>query len=159
MKHEHENTKTESISTSKINSSAPAASPEGQTEHNAGVTIGLPTATSERGGKCVLGDSGQVRQFDTNTPQPMPTPNTHPAVWDLVMADMAERDQIGAQKYGTRLQPHNGRDFLIKRDVDVEVPAEVLAALDDAIATEYLTDSAGRIVGERNVPRFPYQVK
>ena len=53
----------------------------------------------------------------------------------------------------------NGRDFLIKRDVDVEVPAEVLAALDDAIATEYLTDSAGRIVGERNVPRFPYQVK
>lgn len=47
-----------------------------------------------------------------NTPQPQPLPNNHPAVWDLVMADMKERDQIGAQKYGTRLQPHNGRDFL-----------------------------------------------
>ena len=50
---------------------------------------------------------------NTNTPQPQPTPNNHPAVWDLVIADMQERDQIGKQKYGTRLQPHNGRDFLV----------------------------------------------
>ena len=51
-----ENTKTESTSTSKINSSAPAASLEGRTEGDAGVTMGLPAATSERGGNCVEGD-------------------------------------------------------------------------------------------------------
>lgn len=44
--------------------------------------------------------------------QPMPVPNTSPAVWDLVLADMAARDTLGVFRYGTRLQPHNGRDFL-----------------------------------------------
>lgn len=45
--------------------------------------------------------------------QPEPTPNSHPAVWDLVMADMRERDETGLRRYGTRLQPHNGRDALV----------------------------------------------
>lgn len=53
----------------------------------------------------------------------------------------------------------NGRDYLIKRDAEVEVPVDVLGALDDALATEYLTDDGGRITGERHVPRFPYQVR
>lgn len=48
-----------------------------------------------------------------NNPQPLPKHNDKPAVWDLVKADMAERDQMGLAKYGTRLQPHNGRDFLV----------------------------------------------
>lgn len=47
-----------------------------------------------------------------NTPQPTPVPNDHPAVWDLVIADMQARDQLGTEKYKTRLQPHNGRDAL-----------------------------------------------
>ena len=46
------------------------------------------------------------------TKQPRPTPNHRPAVWDLVLADIAERDRAGAAKYGVRLQPHNGRDML-----------------------------------------------
>jgi hypothetical protein len=41
-----------------------------------------------------------------------PIPNCHPAVWDLVLADIGTRDKIGEAKYRTRLQPHNGRDFL-----------------------------------------------
>lgn len=45
--------------------------------------------------------------------QTAPVKNSHPAVWDLVMADMKARDDFGASKYGTRLQPHNGRDGLI----------------------------------------------
>jgi len=45
-------------------------------------------------------------------PQPMPKNNNHPAMWDLVQKDMAERDQFGIEKYNTRLQPHNGRDCL-----------------------------------------------
>lgn len=48
-----------------------------------------------------------------NAKEPAPTPNDHPAVWDLVMADMQERDGVGIAKYNTRLQPHNGRSALI----------------------------------------------
>lgn len=48
---------------------------------------------------------------DTNS-QPAPKPNDKPSVWDLVLADMAERDRMGHAKYGTRLQPFNGRDTL-----------------------------------------------
>lgn len=44
--------------------------------------------------------------------QPMPVVNGHPAVWDLVLRDIDHRDKVGAAKYRTRLQPHNGRDFL-----------------------------------------------
>ena len=44
--------------------------------------------------------------------QPLPTANDKPAVWDLVMEDMRERDQIGCARYGSRLQGHNGRDAL-----------------------------------------------
>lgn len=48
-----------------------------------------------------------------STAQPMPTPNDRPAIADLVMADVKARDKFGAAKYGTRLQPHNGRDVLM----------------------------------------------
>lgn len=48
-----------------------------------------------------------------NTHEPPPVPNEKVAVWDLVIADMKERDNTGAAKYGTRLQPHNGRNALV----------------------------------------------
>ncbi len=44
--------------------------------------------------------------------QPAPVPNDNPAVWGLVQQDMIARDELGAKRYGTRLQPHNGRDCL-----------------------------------------------
>lgn len=44
--------------------------------------------------------------------QPPPVKNENPAVWDLVLADMQARDKTGLQRYGTRLQGHNGRDAL-----------------------------------------------
>lgn len=44
--------------------------------------------------------------------QPAPTPNSNPAAWDLVKVDIEARDQFGLSKYGTRLQPGNGRDSL-----------------------------------------------
>ena len=47
-----------------------------------------------------------------NTPEPPPKENNHPPVWDLVLADIKERDQVGTSKYGIRLQPFNGRDVL-----------------------------------------------
>ncbi len=45
--------------------------------------------------------------------QPAPENNALPAVWDLVLADMRARDALGSARYGTRLQPHNGRDTLV----------------------------------------------
>jgi len=59
--------------------------------------------------------------------QPKPVPNDSRPVWELVIedaymlgagadgmiADMMERDKIGEARYGTRLQPFNGRDALI----------------------------------------------
>ena len=108
-----QNTKTALVDTPEMLTSQPVALQEGQTQGNAGVTMGSGIVASERGVNCVKHGPLPARPSDTNTPQPMPIPNTHPAVWDLVIADMAERDQIGVQKYGTRLQPHNGRDFLV----------------------------------------------
>lgn len=65
-----------------------------------------------------------VRELSARTSfdQPPPTPEdaAKPAVWDLVRADLArtvdadmrERDQVGRARYGTPLQPFNGRDQL-----------------------------------------------
>jgi hypothetical protein len=44
--------------------------------------------------------------------QPMPIKNAHPYMQDLVLEDIEKRKEIGIQRYGTLLQPHNGRDFL-----------------------------------------------
>lgn len=45
--------------------------------------------------------------------QPAPERTTGPAIWELVIADMHERDQLGRERYGTPLQAHNGRDPLV----------------------------------------------
>jgi len=44
--------------------------------------------------------------------QPPPIPNDRPAIQDLVIADMKARKAVGLERYGTLLQPGNGRDFL-----------------------------------------------
>lgn len=45
--------------------------------------------------------------------QPPPLPNDRTAIVDLVVADMQERKRIGIERYGTPLQPFNGRDALV----------------------------------------------
>lgn len=68
---------------------------------------------------------------DLIAPQPAPVHNDHPASWDLVVEDldsrygegdeltdairedMRGRDRFGFEKYGVRIQPHNGRDNLV----------------------------------------------
>lgn len=49
---------------------------------------------------------------EANHTQPAPEASNSPAAWDLVMQDMQDRDRFGHEKYGVRLQPHNGRDAL-----------------------------------------------
>lgn len=54
--------------------------------------------------------------WDEPTPrsieQPLPRPNDSVAILDLVVEDIRQRDAIGVQRYGTRLQANNGRDAL-----------------------------------------------
>ncbi len=55
------------------------------------------------------------RMTTTNlsTPEPDPIPNEKTPVWELVIADMRERDASGRAKYGVPLQPFNGRKALV----------------------------------------------
>lgn len=45
--------------------------------------------------------------------QPEPRPAGGRPIWELVREDMLTRDQVGAAKYGVRLQAGNGRDALL----------------------------------------------
>jgi len=49
---------------------------------------------------------------DREHDQPLPTPNSQPVIQDLVIADVRARLAIGIERYGTGLQPYNGRDAL-----------------------------------------------
>ena len=49
------------------------------------------------------------REGDT---QPMPVANDAPSVQDAVIAEIEKRKAVGLERYGTLLQPHNGRDML-----------------------------------------------
>lgn len=51
-------------------------------------------------------------ELNTFFGQPAPMKNNQPAVWDLVIADMTNRNRFGIEKYGTPLQAFNGRDAL-----------------------------------------------
>lgn len=45
--------------------------------------------------------------------QPLPIVSTRPFVQDEVLAYIERRKQVGIARYGTALQPHNGRDALL----------------------------------------------
>jgi hypothetical protein len=45
--------------------------------------------------------------------QPPPVPNAEPCIQDLVIADIDARKRVGLERYGTLLQPFNGRDALM----------------------------------------------
>lgn len=51
--------------------------------------------------------------MDANKPEPTPIPNEGRPIWELVIGDMVQRDNIGRMKYGTPLQAGNGRDALV----------------------------------------------
>jgi hypothetical protein len=44
--------------------------------------------------------------------QPKPKKNNLPHSWDLVLKDITKRDELGFKRYGTHLQPFNGRNQL-----------------------------------------------
>lgn len=69
---------------------------------------------------CKLDDGLQVDMLDPfcsvhgTTAQPVPTYNPEmPVIHELVRNDVSDRLRFGIAKYGTPLQPHNGRDALL----------------------------------------------
>lgn len=51
--------------------------------------------------------------IDASKAEPQPVQNDRPRVLDLVVADLLARAEMGKAKYGTYLQPCNGRDALM----------------------------------------------
>lgn len=49
---------------------------------------------------------------DPETDQQLPVHNDQTSCQDLVIADIEDRKALGLRKYGTLLQPFNGRSFL-----------------------------------------------
>jgi len=45
--------------------------------------------------------------------QPDPILNESTPIWELVISDMKERDNVGRERYGVPLQANNGRDALV----------------------------------------------
>lgn len=58
-------------------------------------------------GRCTCSKSAADRK------EPPPVKSNRPAIQDLVAADIEARKQFGIRKYGTALQPFNGRDALM----------------------------------------------
>lgn len=50
----------------------------------------------------------------------------------------------------------NGKFYRLRPDVDMQVPESVLEVLDHAVRTEAKLNSDNQVIGQRNVPRFPY---
>lgn len=55
---------------------------------------------------------GSESPITSSLDQPAPRHNDHPQCWPEVVKDMLERHQVGIARYGTPLQPHNGRKVL-----------------------------------------------
>lgn len=70
-----------------------------------GINHGLVPKHTCTCSECDPEQTGAVRQ-------PPPEHNSSTPIWELVIADMKTRDQVGRKRYGTPLQANNGRDAL-----------------------------------------------
>lgn len=88
---------------------------EGNTEQRCQGIANLYTGPRPTAAQCVLesGHAPPCRSRSLNAAEPPPKPADGPAIWDLVIADMRERDGVGAAKYGRRLRAGDGRDSLV----------------------------------------------
>ncbi|MGH3630928.1 MAG: hypothetical protein ACRDRL_26225 [Sciscionella sp.] len=88
-----------------------------------------------------LGEDRAEPTIAERTEQPRPTPRPGvPSVQAAVRADLEARERLGVERYGTPLQPHNGRDGLTdayEEALDLTCYLrQVLIERDDRTATE-----------------------
>lgn len=55
---------------------------------------------------------GRPTRADREHDQPLPVPNDEVSIQDRLIEMIEQRKAIGLERYGTLLQPHNGRDAL-----------------------------------------------
>lgn len=79
--------------------------------------------------------------------QPNPIQNAHPYIWELVIQDMKQRNELGIERYGTPLQPYNGRKSL--QDAYEEV-LDLAAYIKQALYEKDCRDQAG-LATDRNM--------
>lgn len=77
--------------------------------------------------------------------QPAPATNECEPVWDAVITDMKARDMVGRERYGTPLQPFNGRNALVDA---YQEALDLVVYLRQAIIEE----------GNRKVPPIPHRL-
>lgn len=53
---------------------------------------------------------------------------------------------------------HNGKGYILRPNEECEVPAELLAVLDDAVEDAPIIGPDTRVVGWRKRKRFPYRI-
>lgn len=86
--------------------------------------------------------------------QPMPVPNEAPSVQSRVIVDIQARTALGISRYGTALQPFNGRDML--KDA-YEEALDLAIYLKGAIIEREITEARmGALVTPNACPPHPY---
>lgn len=83
---------------------------------------------------------------DLSTEQEMPVRNDSPSIQGMVRADLETREAIGVERYGTALQPNNGRDAL--RDA-YEEALDLACYLRQAIAERPREDVGAAVAAVR----------
>lgn len=81
--------------------------------------------------------------------QELPEVNEQPFVHDQVAIDVLRRGQLGKQRYGTKLQPFNGRDAA--RDMYEEFLDGACYALQVATEMEALRADLEKVTRERDI--------
>lgn len=68
---------------------------------------------------------------------------------------LEENDEIppGGQFFGI-----NGTGYMVKPGVPVEVPEFIVGVIETAVITKPVLDENNRVVGHREVPRFPFRL-
>ncbi|WP_105133475.1 hypothetical protein [Burkholderia sp. BE12] len=93
---------------------------------------------------------------DVSTPlAPRKGVKTAPAVEKKVKIMLEDIDEIPP---GGQFVSVNGRTFLIKAGVEVEVPECVLDVLDHAVMSVPVLDEMKSVIGYKDRLRFPYRV-
>lgn len=80
--------------------------------------------------------------------QPLPVPNDAPDVQSALIAEIEARRNLGIQRYGTALQPFNGRDSL--RDLLDELLDGATYALQVKIERDHLLARIAELEAERD---------